>query len=294
MIKKASWAYRGFTIANYVFLISLSILCILPLIHLLAMSLSSNNAVATGSVTFWPIEFTWKSYQFIMEKPEFMASFIISIKRVVLGVIVNMVLTILVAYPLSKEAASFKGRTVYVWIFVFTMLFSGGIIPLYMTMRTLGLLDTIWALILTHAVPVYNVVILLNFFRALPKELEEAALMDGAGQWRILWNIYLPLSTPSLATLTLFATVSHWNSWFDGILFMNTPSHYPLQSYLYTVVVGLDTLIKSNTDLEVLALISDRTARAAQIFLGAVPILVIYPFLQRYFTKGIILGSVKE
>jgi putative aldouronate transport system permease protein len=294
MNKTASWAYRGFTIANYVFLISLSVLCILPLIHLLAMSLSSNNAVATGSVTFWPIEFTWKSYQFIMDKPEFMASFIISIKRVVLGVIVNMVLTILVAYPLSKEAASFKGRTVYVWIFVFTMLFSGGIIPLYMTMRSLGLLDTIWALILTHAVPVYNVVILLNFFRALPKELEEAALMDGAGQWRILWNIYLPLSTPSLATLTLFATVAHWNSWFDGILFMNSPSHYPLQSYLYTVVVGLDTLIKSNTDLEMLALISDRTARAAQIFLGALPILVIYPFLQRYFTKGIILGSVKE
>ncbi|NOU69202.1 ABC transporter permease subunit [Paenibacillus sp. LMG 31461] len=294
MIKTTSWAYRGFTIANYVFLISLSVLCILPLIHLLAMSLSSNNAVATGSVTFWPVEFTWKSYQFIIDKPEFMASFIISIKRVVLGVIVNMVLTILVAYPLSKEAGSFKGRTVYVWIFVFTMLFSGGIIPLYMTMRSLGLLDTIWALILTHAVPVYNVVILLNFFRALPKELEEAALMDGAGQWRILWNIYLPLSTPSLATLTLFATVSHWNSWFDGILFMNTPSHYPLQSYLYTVVVGLDTLIKSNTDLEVLALISDRTARAAQIFLGALPILIIYPFLQRYFTKGIILGSVKE
>ncbi|CAN7409765.1 carbohydrate ABC transporter permease [Paenibacillus sp. LjRoot153] len=294
MIKTASWAYKGFTIANYVFLVSLSVLCILPLIHLLAMSLSSNNAVATGSVTFWPVEFTWKSYQFIIEKPEFMTSFIISIKRVVLGVIVNMVLTILVAYPLSKEAANFKGRTVYVWIFVFTMLFSGGIIPLYMTIRSLGLLDTIWALILTHAVPVYNVVILLNFFRALPKELEEAALMDGAGQWRILWNIYLPLSTPSLATLTLFATVSHWNSWFDGILFMNSPSHYPLQSYLYTVVVGLDTLIKSNTDLEMLALISDRTARAAQIFLGALPILIIYPFLQRYFTKGIILGSVKE
>ncbi|OCT15525.1 ABC transporter permease [Paenibacillus pectinilyticus] len=294
MIKTTNWGYKGFTIVNYIFLIGLSVLCILPLIHLLAMSLSSNNAVATGSVTFWPIDFTWKSYQFIVEKPEFMTSFIISIKRVVLGVFVNMVLTILVAYPLSKEAASFKGRTLYVWIFVFTMLFSGGIIPLYMTMRSLGLLDTIWALILTSAVPVYNVVILLNFFRALPKELEEAALMDGAGQWRILWSVYLPLSTPSLATLTLFVTVSHWNAWFDGILFMNSPTHYPLQSYLYTVVVGLDTLIKNNTDLELLALISDRTARAAQIFLGALPILIIYPFLQRYFTKGIILGSVKE
>ncbi|UKS28725.1 carbohydrate ABC transporter permease [Paenibacillus sp. HWE-109] len=294
MSKSASWALRSFTVVNYVFLIGISVLCVLPLIHLLAMSLSSNNAVATGSVTFWPVEFTWKSYQFIIEKPEFMTSFFISVKRVFLGVVINMVLTILVAYPLSKEAGKFKGRTIYVWIFVFTMLFSGGIIPLYMTMRSLGMLDTIWALVLTHAVPVYNVVILLNFFRALPKELEEAALIDGAGAWRTLWSVYLPLSTPSLATLTLFATVSHWNAWFDGILFMNTPVNYPLQSYLYTVVVGLDTLIKSNTDLEVLSLISDRTARAAQIFLGALPILVIYPFLQRYFTKGIILGSVKE
>ncbi|GGA00308.1 protein LplC [Paenibacillus marchantiophytorum] len=294
MNKSASWALRSFTVVNYVFLIGISVLCVLPLIHLLAMSLSSNNAVATGSVTFWPVEFTWKSYQFIIEKPEFMTSFFISVKRVFLGVVINMVLTILVAYPLSKEAGKFKGRTIYVWIFVFTMLFSGGIIPLYMTMRSLGLLDTIWALVLNYAVPVYNVVILLNFFRALPKELEEAALIDGAGAWRTLWSVYLPLSTPSLATLTLFATVSHWNAWFDGILFMNTPANYPLQSYLYTVVVGLDTLIKSNTDLDVLNLISDRTARAAQIFLGALPILVIYPFLQRYFTKGIILGSVKE
>lgn len=294
MLDSTSWPRKVFVISNYTVLLGLSILCILPLIHLLSMSLSSNNAVAAGEVSFWPIDFTWKSYDFILSKPEFLTSLYVTLQRVVMGVTLNMVLTILVAYPLSKEGYALKGRTIYVWLFVFTMLFSGGIIPLYMTIRSLGLLDSIWALVLHHAVPVFNVVILLNFFRSLPKELEEAALMDGAGHWRILWRIYVPLSTPSLATLTLFAIVSHWNSWFDGILFMNSPTHYPLQSYLYTVVVGLDSLVKSNIDLEVIALVSDRTARAAQIFLGALPILIVYPFLQRYFTKGIVLGSVKE
>ncbi|NQX66896.1 carbohydrate ABC transporter permease [Paenibacillus alba] len=294
MLDSTSWPRKVFVISNYTVLLGLSILCILPLIHLLSLSLSSNNAVAAGDVRFWPVDFTWKSYDFILSKPEFLKSLIVTLQRVALGVTLNMVLTIMVAYPLSKEGAALKGRTVYVWLFVFTMLFSGGIIPLYMTIRSLGLIDSVWALVLHNAVPVFNVVILLNFFRSLPKELEEAALMDGAGHWRILWRIYVPLSTPSLATLTLFAIVSHWNAWFDGILFMNSPTNYPLQSYLYTVVVGLDTLVKSNIDLEVIALVSDRTARAAQIFLGALPILIVYPFLQRYFTKGIVLGSVKE
>lgn len=294
MPESASWPRKIFIISNYTFLLGLSVLCILPLIHLLALSLSSNNAVAAGEVLFWPVDFTWKSYDFILSKPEFLQSLVVTLQRVALGVTLNMVLTIMVAYPLSKEAASLKGRTLYVWIFVFTMLFSGGIIPLYMTIRSLSLLDSVWALVLHNSVPVFNVVILLNFFRGLPKELEEAALIDGAGHWSILWRIFVPLSTPSLATLTLFSTVAHWNAWFDGILFMNSTDHYPLQSYLYTVVVGLDTLIKSNIDLELLALVSDRTARAAQIFLGALPILIVYPFLQRYFTKGIVLGSVKE
>jgi len=290
----ASWPRKVFVISNYTVLLGLSVLCILPLVHLISLSLSSNSAVAAGQVGFWPVDFTWKSYDFILSKPEFLQSLLVTLQRVGLGVLLNMVLTIMIAYPLSKERTALNGRTIYVWIFVFTMLFSGGIIPLYMTIRSLGLLDSVWALILHHAVPVFNVVILLNFFRGLPKELEEAALIDGAGHWRILWRIYVPLSKPSLATLTLFAIVAHWNSWFDGILFMNSPANYPLQSYLYTVVVGLDTLVKSNTDLEVIALVSDRTARAAQIFLGALPILIVYPFLQRYFTKGIVLGSVKE
>ncbi|MDF2648095.1 MAG: carbohydrate transporter permease [Paenibacillus sp.] len=293
LIERMSWSRKLFVICNYSLLIALAGICVLPLIYLLALSFSSNNAAAAGMVKLWPVDFTWKAYEFILSKPEFSRSLIVTLQRVLLGVSLNMILTVLVAYPLSKESSALKGRTVYVWIFVFTMLFNGGIIPLYMTIRALGLLDSIWALVLHHAVPVFNIVILLNFFRGLPKELEEAALMDGASHWRILWSIYVPLSAPSLATVTLFSTVAQWNSWFDGILFMNSPENYPLQSYLYTVVVGLETLMKSTTDLELIHLVSDRTAKAAQIFLGALPILVLYPFLQRYFTKGIVLGSVK-
>lgn len=294
MIERMSWSRRLFVGFNYALLVALSLICVLPLVYLLALSLSSNNAAATGMVKLWPVDFTTKAYQFILSKPEFVQSLWVTVKRVALGVLLNMLLTVLVAYPLSKESSALKGRTFYVWIFVFTMLFNGGIIPLYMTIRSLGLLDSLWALVLHHAVPVFNIVILLNFFRGLPKELEEAALMDGASHWRVLWQIYIPLSAPSLATVTLFSTVAQWNSWFDGILFMNAPENYPLQSYLYTVVVGLDTLLKSSVDLELINMVSDRTAKAAQIFMGALPILVLYPFLQRYFTKGLVIGSVKE
>ncbi|MCR2804865.1 carbohydrate ABC transporter permease [Paenibacillus soyae] len=289
-----SSSYRLFQALNYGFLTALAILCVMPLVHLFAVSFSSNSAATAGEVFLWPVEFTTKSYEFVLTESAFMKAMGVTVLRVLLGVSINMVLTILVAYPLSKDAKALSGRTVYVWIFVFTMLFSGGIIPMYMTMRFLGLLDTIWVLVLHAAVPVFNIVILLNFFRNLPKELEEAALIDGAGHWRIMWGIFVPLSAASIATVTLFSIVMHWNAWFDGILYMNSPDHYPLQSYLYTVVVGIQSIINSSTDMDVLTMVSDRTARAAQLFVGSIPVLLVYPFLQRHFTKGIVLGSVKE
>lgn len=294
MVEHPSWSRRLFIISNYLILVGLSLLCILPLINVFAISLSSSSAAAAGFVKLWPVEFTWKAYAFIVQKPEFIRSLVVTLQRVALGVTLNMVLVILVAYPLSKDAKALKGRTLYAWIFVFTMLFNGGLIPLYMTIKALGLLDSIWALVLHHALPVFNILILLNFFRGLPKELEEAAFMDGAGHWTVLWRIFVPLSTPSLATLLLFSIVGQWNAWFDGIIFMNSPHNYPLQSYLYTVITAVDTLLAGSVDMEMLAEVSDRTAKSAQIFLGALPILLVYPFIQRFFMKGIVLGSVKE
>lgn len=285
---------RLFNAFNYTFLILLSLMCVLPLIHVLAISLSDKTAASAGEVVLWPVNFTWQSYSYVLGKPEFMNAFWVTVQRVALGTVINMFLTILMAYPLSKETRAFKYRTAYAWFFVVTILFGGGLIPTYMIVNKTHLLDTLWALIIPGAVPVFNVILLLNFFRGLPKELEEAAFVDGARQWTVLWRLFVPLSTPALATITLFTIVGHWNAWFDGLIYINDPNHYPLQSYLQTVIIKTDLAMQSATDINSLAKISERTSKAAQIFMGALPILVVYPFLQRYFVKGIVLGSVKE
>jgi len=292
-MKKESFSRKVFIVFNTAILVFLALICLLPLLNVLAVSFSSKAAAATGMIKLWPVDFTLASYRYVLSKQEFMTSMGVSIERLFLGLLVNMVLTVLVAYPLSKDNKTFKFRSFYTWFFLITILFSGGLIPGYMALKSYGLLDTIWALVLPGAVPVFNVILLMNFFRELPKEIEEAAFLDGAGQWYTLWRIFVPLSKPALATLVLFSAVGHWNSWFDGILYMNNPSHYPLQSYLQTVIINRDlTMVNVNT-LSDLGQISDRTSKAAQVFIGAIPILMVYPFLQNYFTKGLILGSVK-
>lgn len=287
--------YRWFTALNHFILIGLALLCMLPLVHILAISLSDNGYVASGEVMFWPKGFNWNSYRFAMERPEFIEAFAVTLKRVALGVSISMLLTLLSAYPLSKEATRFASRTAYVWYFVITILFGGGLIPTYIVVKETGLMDTIWALVIPNAVPVFNVVLMLNFFRSLPKELEESAFLDGGGHWTILWRIYVPLSMPSLATIGLFTIVGHWNAWFDGMIYSNFKEHYPLSTYLQTVIVNPDMTQLSSPELfDLYAKISDRTMKAAQIFLGMLPILLVYPFLQRFFIHGLVLGSVKE
>ncbi len=280
-------------VINLVILGVLGLLCLFPILHILALSFSSATAAASGQVTIWPVDFTTQSYRFVLENPAFGKSFLISLLRVLVGTPVNMILTILVAYPLSRSQAEFRARGFFAWFFIITILFSGGLIPWYMVIQQTGLIDNFWALIIPGALPIFNVILLANSFRSIPKELEEAAKMDGAGHWSILFKILLPMSLPVLATVTLFVMVAHWNSWFDGLILMNSPDKYPLQSYLQTVVVNPDPRMLTERDLALLKIISDRTTRAAQIFIAMVPILIVYPFLQRYFTTGIKLGSVK-
>lgn len=293
MIKSLSPGRKIFLSLDYIFLISIAILCLIPMIHVLALSFSSNSAATAGYVKLWPIGFNLKSYEFVTSEPSFLRAMLISIKRIALGVPINMLLTIITAYPLSKSIQKFKYRKWYTWFFVITILFHGGLIPWYMTIYKTGLIDSIWALVIPGAVSVYNIIILLNFYKGLPEEIEEAAFIDGAGHWIILWIIYVPLSIPAIATLLLFSIIGHWNSWFDGLILMNTTNKYPLQSYLQTVIVAHNFTIVSTKNLKDLSEISDRTSKAAQIFLGALPILVVYPFLQKYFMTGMVLGSVK-
>ncbi|WP_409345882.1 carbohydrate ABC transporter permease [Paenibacillus sp. MBLB4367] len=293
MVENPSLGRRLFVAGNYIFMAFLAFMCLFPIIHVLAVSFSSSSAAAAGRVGLLPVEFTIKAYEFVVRKVEFTRSFGISLQRLVLGTVINMVMCVVIAYPLSKEARDFKMRTIYVWYFFLTVLFGGGLIPTYMTVKHTGLMDTVWALVLPGAVPVFNVILLLNFFRGLPRELEEAAFIDGAGHLRTLWSLFIPLSKPVLATVLLFTMVGHWNAWFDGLIYMNDPTNYPLQSYLQTVVIQQDFSGMSDSDVEMMKQLSSKTVKSAQIFLGALPILAVYPFLQRFFVKGIVLGSVK-
>lgn len=294
MIQHASVTRSLFNICNLIFLIALSLLCILPVIQVVAVSFSSSSAAAAGLVKLWPVEFSLKSYEFILKKKDFLGSFLISIQRVILGTGISMFLTVTLGYALSKEAKDFRMRTVYAWYFVITILFSGGLIPWYLTIKYTHLMDTIWALVIPGAVTVFNVILLLNFFRGLPKELEESSFMDGGSHWITLWKIYLPLSMPAIATVSLFTIVGHWNSWFDGLMLVNSPSDYPLATYLQTAIIQQDFANMRAEDVKTLSEISDRTTRAAQIFIGALPIMAVYPFLQKYFMTGLVMGSVKE
>jgi len=286
----------AFDIINTLFLAAVCVTCILPFINLLAVSFSGTAAVQAGRVGFWPIDFTTASYEYALKGGKFLASLWISVKRVLLGVSINIVLMVLTAYPLSKAKKDLPGRNIIMGYFIVTMLFSGGMIPTYLVVSKLGLKDTLWALVLPGALPVYNMIILMNFMRGLPDEIEEAALIDGASPITILTKVLLPLLTPALATVGLFCMVSHWNDWFSGSIYMNSPDLYPLQTYLQSMLQNFEQLLRESRGRDIqqlIAMMNARTGRAAQLFLGAIPIMLVYPFLQKHFTSGLVMGSVK-
>jgi putative aldouronate transport system permease protein len=241
----------------------------------------------------WPVDFSLDAYGYILKRSLFWRAFGITFQRVGLGLIINTILTLLCAYPLSRTAHRFPERKYYVAFILVAMLFSGGLIPTYITVSRTGLMGTIWALVIPSAVPLFNVIVLLNFFRDLPAEIEEAAFIDGAGHWTILARIYIPLSTAALATVTLFVILNHWNAWFDGLIYNNRPENYPLQTYMRTILVLEDFSNLSLSEIAGRIGTSERTIKTAQVFVGCIPVLLVYPFLQRYFTKGLVLGSVK-
>jgi putative aldouronate transport system permease protein len=285
-----------FSILNYILVIFLALICILPFIHVAAISFSSAAAAAANKVTLWPVDVHTYAYQWVLGKAEVWRSIGVSFVRIALGCAVNMILVLITAYPLSKEVKQFPWRTVYAWFFFITMLVSGGLIPSFLIVKYTGLMNTIWALVIPGALPIGFLVLMLNFLRQVPRELEEAALIDGAGYMRTLIWIYIPVSVPAIATISLFSIVGHWNSWFDGIIYMNNTRKYPFQSYLRALVEASNLSAQRMLDLEEqerMRFIGDRTLKSAQIILGTVPILLFYPYLQRYFTKGIVLGSVK-
>lgn len=293
MARIRSKGVKTFSVFNIILLSAVALSCVVPFIHIVALSLSDNIAAMSGLVLLVPVNFTVDAYSYVLEQPAFWRAFLVTVERVFVGGGLGIFLTLLLAYPLSKQASRFRFRSAYVWFFFITMLFSGGLVPTYVLISGLGLKNSIWALVLPGAVSVYNILIMLNFYRQLPEELEEAAFMDGAGHFRTLFSIYIPCSLPAIATIALFTIVGHWNAWFDGLIYMSRAENYPLQSYLQTIVTKMDFQNMTTEELKRLNNLNQRSIISAQMIVAMVPILILYPFLQKYFVSGMTLGSVK-
>ena len=292
---KKSKGQRIFTVFNYIAIAAVTLSYIIPLLNILAYSFSSSQAIIENKVFLWPVEFTTKAYEYVLKNAKFWTSMGVTVKRVFLGVMINLVMIILVAYPLSKPEKRFPARKYYVAFLLCVMLFNGGMMPTYYIVSKTNLIDTIGSLVLPGAVPIFSCIVLMNFFRGVPEELEESAILDGANQMQILTKIFIPISKPSIATVTLFSLVNHWNSWFDGLIYSNHTENYPMQSYLQTIVVSsVNTLENMDVDAVLdLLNVNETNMQSAQIFISIIPLMIVYPFLQKYFTTGLTLGSVK-
>lgn len=284
--------FSTFQLINNTVMVMLAVICILPFLHVLSVSLSSSAAVSANKVTFWPIGLNLNSYSRALEDTQLLRSLWISIERTLLSVSIGLLVTSMAAYVLSKGGGQ-NGIAGYKWFvgfFIVAMLFNGGMIPTYLVVTKIGLYNSIWALILPTMVNVFNIILIMNFFKALPKELEEAAFIDGAGYWKVYLRVMLPLSLPVMATVGLFTVVGEWNEWLGGQIYMK-PENAPLSTFLKAAISMPNIDIKN---AEAAAKFNALSLISAQIFIGALPILLLYPFLQKFFTKGIVIGAVKE
>ncbi len=288
--------YRIFSVFNILLMILICLMIIFPLYYMLIVSISDGAAIMSGQVNFLPVGFSLRAYRAAFKDANFIKSYWNTVVITACGTTVNLLMTTLFAYPLSRS--DLMGRKLLMKIAVFTMFFTGGMIPSYMLVNSLGMNNTYWALILPGAINVYNATIMRTFFEGIPMDLTEAAYVDGANDVRILWQVILPLSKPILFTLLLFYAVGHWNGFFSALLYLSDKSTYPIQMFVRSVVFSGDTLAMSmasyNSSTEMGAeLLSEEGAKYAIILLSMVPILVVFPFVSRYFKSGVMIGAVK-
>ena len=288
--------YRIFSVFNILLMILICLMIIFPLYYMLIVSISDGAAIMSGQVNFLPVGFSLRAYRAAFKDANFIKSYWNTVVITACGTTVNLLMTTLFAYPLSRS--DLMGRKLLMKIAVFTMFFTGGMIPSYMLVNSLGMNNTYWALILPGAINVYNATIMRTFFEGIPMDLTEAAYVDGANDVRILWQVILPLSKPILFTLLLFYAVGHWNGFFSALLYLSDKSTYPIQMFVRSVVFSGDTLAMSmasyNSSTEMGAeLLSEEGAKYAIILLSMVPILVVFPFVSRYFKSGVMIGAVQ-
>lgn len=291
---KTSTGEKVFSVFNYTFFVLLGMATLFPFLNLVAKSFSSEAAVVSGKVALIPVDFQLGTYKFVLGNKDFLNSFLITIIVTILGTLTGIIITVITAYPLSKTRL--RGRKGLLIIFVFTMLFNGGLIPTYLVMQKLNLLNNIWVLILPTMINVFNLLIMKNYFESLPESIEESAKIDGASNLTILLKIILPLSKPVIATITLFFAVAHWNSYFHAMVYITDPKLKPMQLYLKELVASTADVLKQagySPDIEGALNTAPEAVQAASIVAATIPIICVYPFLQKYFVKGVLIGSVK-
>jgi putative aldouronate transport system permease protein len=284
----------AFIVANNLFLVMILVAILFPLIFVVSASFSDPIAVSTGQVFLWPVRFTTKAYSTIYHYSAIWVGYMNSIFYTVVGTLVNIVITVLAAYPLSRK--DLYGKNPLLFLFIFTMLFSGGLIPFYLTVNQIGLYNTRWALIIPSALSVWNMMIAITYFRtSIPLEFLEAAQLDGCNDFQFLWRIVLPLSAPMIAVLCLFYAVGHWNEYFGALIFLSNKDYFPLQLVLRDILISSAIDINMLRDVETLA---ERQGlrellKYALIVVASVPVLAMYPFVQKHFVKGMLLGGIK-
>lgn len=283
-----------FTVVNYTILCLVLVIVLYPLIYILSASFSSTQAVVAGKVRFLPVEFSLDGYKAIFKTDQIWVGYMNSIKYAFFGTLVNVVITIMAAYPLSRK--DLYGRGFFMAIFTFTMLFNGGLIPTYLVVHKLKLTDTIFAMILPNALAIWNMIIARTFFQtSIPDELQEAAALDGCSDIAFILKVVLPLSGPILAVLTLFYAVVHWNSYFQALIYLKTDSSYPLQIILRNILIQNQVDSRMIQDLSIVERQQGlkELLKYSLIIVASIPVLVIYPFVQKYFIKGVMVGSLK-
>nr|WP_253300476.1 carbohydrate ABC transporter permease [Paenibacillus lautus] len=278
-----------FDIINHSILFIVAIVCVLPFVYVLAVSFASPAEVAKGGLILWPKEWSLVSYQYIFSSDTLPRSLLVSIYITVVGTLINLAFTSLMAYPLSKP--HLRGRNPILLGVLITMLFSGGMIPTYFVVNGLNLTNTLWSLMIPSAISAFNLIVLKNFFQQIPDGLEDSAKIDGCNDLGVLIRIVLPLSLPAMATFGLFYAVAHWNTFFNAILYINDNEKWPIQVLLREIVILAQSRVGDSSfdEMDVQPL----TIRMAVIVFATVPILLVYPFLQKHFAKGVMLGSVK-
>lgn len=289
MVQDKTIGNRIFDTVNYTILLLIALLCVMPFIYVLAVSFTSPAEVAKGGLILWPKEWSLASYRYIFSTNTLVRSMLVSIYITVLGTIINLIFTSLMAYPLAKT--HLRGRQTILLAVLFTMLFGGGMIPTYFVVKALHLTNTLWSLMIPGAISAFNLIVLKNFFQQIPDGLEDSARIDGCNEVGVLFRIVLPLSLPAMATFGLFYAVGHWNQFFNAILYINDNTKWPIQVLLREVVILASSSIGDSTidSTEIQPL----TIRMAVIVFATIPILLVYPFLQKHFAKGVMLGSVK-